>query len=118
MSAPTRNQVLSLYTSMLRTSRTFASYNFRNYFIRRTRQVFREHAGETDPARARQFLDEGLKELEVLRRAAVVNRLYEGPKLVVEKERLGRAAGLGGGGGGMEASVGGSGQPTGPQRVA
>ncbi|KZO94692.1 hypothetical protein CALVIDRAFT_538805 [Calocera viscosa TUFC12733] len=118
MSAPTRSQVLGLYTTMLRTSRTFASYNFRNYFLRRTKEKFRQYASETDPAKATQFFQEGVKELEVLRRAAVVNRLYEGPKLVVEKERLGRAAGFGGGGSGMEASVGGSGQPTGSQRVA
>ncbi|KZT60007.1 hypothetical protein CALCODRAFT_492997 [Calocera cornea HHB12733] len=113
MSAPTRSQVLGLYTTMLRTSRTFASYNFRNYFIRRTKEKFREHANETNPAKVSELYQDGMKELEVLRRAAVVNRLYEGPKLVVEKERLGRAAGLGGGGAGMEASVGGAGQPTG-----
>ncbi|EJU01328.1 hypothetical protein DACRYDRAFT_22505 [Dacryopinax primogenitus] len=118
MSAPTRAQILNLYTATLRTARTFSSYNFRNYFVRRTKESFRKNSDESDPAKVLELYQDGLKELEVLRRAAVVNRLYEGPKLVVEKERLGRAAGLGGGGAGMEASIGGGGQPTGSQNVA
>lgn len=46
-------------------------------------------------------------ELEVLKRAAEINRMYEGPKLVVEHARPITS----GGGAGMEASAGGGGQP-------
>ncbi|KAG8934824.1 hypothetical protein FRC03_009520 [Tulasnella sp. 419] len=101
MSAPSRNMIISLYGDLLRTSRSFASYNFRNYFIRNTRLRFRENLNEKDPVKIQQLYDEGRKELEVLTRAAVVNRLYEGPRLVVEKSKLR----VGGGGAGMEASA-------------
>lgn len=62
---------------------------------------------ERDPTRITQLYTEGLEELDVLKRAAIVNRLYEGPKLVVEKPRII----VGGGGAGMDAAVGGAGQP-------
>ena len=53
------------------------------------------------------FYDTESKELEVIKRAAEVNRMYEGPKLVVE-----HATPIeGGGGAGMEAAAGGGGQP-------
>jgi len=38
---PSRNAILGLYASMLRTSRSFSSYNFRHYFIQRTKDAFR-----------------------------------------------------------------------------
>lgn len=44
----------------------------------------------------------------MLKRSALLNRMYEGEKLVVEKPRII----VGGGGAGAEASVGGAGQPT------
>lgn len=39
---PTKQSLLHLYHSMLRTSQSFSSYNFRNYFVRRTKSTFRE----------------------------------------------------------------------------
>ncbi|KAF8324010.1 hypothetical protein DL93DRAFT_2070200 [Clavulina sp. PMI_390] len=107
VSAPSRHAVLSLYANMLRTSRSFASYNFRTYFVRNTRVKFRAAATETDPQRIQSFYDQMTNELAVLKRSAVVNRLFEGPKLVVEKPRVT----VGGGGAGMEAATGGAGQP-------
>ena len=38
---PSRQAVLSLYHNMLRTSQSFSSYNFREYFVRRTKDTFR-----------------------------------------------------------------------------
>lgn len=96
---PSRHATLTLYANLLRASRSFASYNFRTYFIRNTQSKFRAAASETDGARIRALYEEGVNDLKVLRRAAVVNRLYEGPKLVVEKPRVI----IGGGGSGMEA---------------
>ncbi|KAG8744525.1 hypothetical protein FRC10_009977 [Ceratobasidium sp. 414] len=106
MSAPTRSQILSLYGQLIRTSHSFSSYNFRNYFLRRTRSQFHEHAKLQDPAQIRRFYETGLKELDVLRRCATVNRLYEGPRLVVERKPI-----IDGGGAGAEAAAGGGGQP-------
>ncbi|KAG8843395.1 hypothetical protein FRB96_004062 [Tulasnella sp. 330] len=106
-STPSRTHITKLYSNLIRASRSFASYNFRSYFIRTTREKFRAHLHEADPSRITALYKEGLEELDVLRRAAITNRLYEGPKLVVEKPRLT----IGGGGSGMDTSVGGGGQP-------
>ena len=38
---PSREALLSLYHCMLRTSQSFSSYNFRHYFVRRTKETFR-----------------------------------------------------------------------------
>jgi hypothetical protein len=39
--APSREAILNLYNSTLRTARSFSSYNFRQYFVRRTQMSFR-----------------------------------------------------------------------------
>ncbi len=52
---------------MLRQSNRFAAYNFREYFKRRTRDMFREHRGERDEAKARELLAKARKDLEVLK---------------------------------------------------
>ncbi|KAG8893446.1 hypothetical protein FRC00_010512 [Tulasnella sp. 408] len=104
---PTPAQIKALYQSFIRTSRSFASYNFRSYFIRNSQEKFRAHLEEKDPQRITELYNKAQEDLAALKRAAVVNRLYEGPKLVVEKPR----PIVGGGGAGMEASAGGGGQP-------
>lgn len=53
------------------------------------------------------FYQRAEKELDVLRRAAIMNRLYQGERLVVEQPRII----VGGGGAGAEAGTGGAGQP-------
>lgn len=69
-------------------------------------------ASLTDQEKLSKFYQTALEDLKVLQRSALMNRMYEGEKLVVEKPRLI----IGGGGAGQEASVGGGGQPTsGPQ---
>ena len=61
------------------------TYNFREYAQRRTRDAFREHVNERDPARVREFLAKGKTELEMLRRQAIVSGFFTFDKLVVEK---------------------------------
>ncbi|KAF7329924.1 Complex 1 protein (Lyr family) protein [Mycena kentingensis (nom. inval.)] len=82
---PTRRSILNLYSSMLRTSRSFSSYNFRNYFVNRTKEKFRLLQAETDAERVRTMYADASSELAVLRRSAAVNRMYGGWKLAVEK---------------------------------
>ncbi|WVR04514.1 hypothetical protein IAU60_001518 [Kwoniella sp. DSM 27419] len=122
--APTLAQVQSLYHSTLTAAGRFTSYNFHNYFIRRTDRVFKpvldslappagheSPAGNVDPVKLGEFYQAQQKELEVIKRAAEVNRMFEGPKLVVEHARPITS----GGGAGMEASAGGGGQPVLPR---
>lgn len=69
-------------------------------------------AALTNEEKLSKFYQSALADLQVLQRSALMNRLYEGEKLVVEKPKLI----VGGGGAGAEASVGGGGQPiSGPQ---
>ncbi|KAH9947787.1 hypothetical protein B0H21DRAFT_737251 [Amylocystis lapponica] len=85
--APTKEALLQLYSSTLRTSRSFSSYNFREYFVRRAKSSFQEIQNESDPAKLSAFYNDKTKELQVLKRSAIVNQLYGGWRLVVEPEK-------------------------------
>ncbi|KWU44214.1 hypothetical protein RHOSPDRAFT_34227 [Rhodotorula sp. JG-1b] len=169
--AITRTHLLALYKEELRVAHSFASYNFKQYFLRRTRNKFRTElpalldaayanpassssgstvassssssssspsaeptsssisaisspssakenasspaAARTPEDRLREWYAESLSELAVMARSAIVNSMYEAPKLVVEGK--GRVMTAGGGGAGAEASYGGGGQPTNPE---
>ncbi|OQN96497.1 hypothetical protein B0A48_17070 [Cryoendolithus antarcticus] len=91
MTAP--SEALSLYRSLLRTSRQFASYNFREYAKRRTRDAFREHAGEKEERRVQELMQKGIKELQTLRRQTVVSQFFQLDRLVVEGGKEGKQKG-------------------------
>ncbi|KAI9310084.1 hypothetical protein BX666DRAFT_1870976 [Dichotomocladium elegans] len=81
----THAHVLSLYRSFLRSGKQFASYNFREYTLRRSRDAFRAHASETDPEKIAALIDKATKDLEVVKRQALISILYSsGDKLVIE----------------------------------
>jgi len=84
--APTREAVKSLYTSMLRTSQSFSSYNFRHYFVKRTKDSFQAMEAEKDTTKLAALYADAVKEHTVLKRSAIVNQLYGGWTLAVEKE--------------------------------
>lgn len=103
--APTKEALVHLYSSTLRASRAFSSYNFRQYFVRRTKGTFREiqvrfhlilcfridspncpEQNERDPAKLSAFYNDRIKELAVIKRSAIVNSLYGGWRLVVEEK--------------------------------
>jgi len=90
---PTRDALLHLYSLMLRSSRTFSSYNFRQYFVARTKSTFKEIQNESDPAKLSEFYNNTVKELAILRRSSIVNQLYGGMKLVVEQDKSGQKLG-------------------------
>jgi hypothetical protein len=133
-----RTHLLALYKEQLRVAHSFPSYNFKQYFLRRTRDKFRtelpaildsayaapssssassssstpipsptaalgsgESPARTSEERLREWYAESLSELAVMARSAIVNSMYEAPKLVVEGR--GRIMATGGGGAGAEA---------------
>jgi len=116
MSAPTLSQIQTLYKSTLSAASRFSSYNYRTHFLRRTDEVFKpfisslesssssSSSTKPDSSAINAFYEEHSEELEVLKRAAEVNRAFEGPKLVVEHPKLIQA----GGGAGAEASMSGT----------
>ncbi|KAI0050302.1 hypothetical protein FA95DRAFT_1487553 [Auriscalpium vulgare] len=90
---PSAKTILSLYASMLRTSRSFSSYNFREYFVRKTKMTFREIQNEEDPAKVSALYSQSVADLAVLKRSAIVNQLYGGWKLAVENQKPRRERG-------------------------
>ena len=113
MSNINRTHLLALFRALQRSSTKFSSYNFKYYFLRRNRLAFRDFLGlhavgkpsndskANDPQLLKEFYWNQRKELDVISRAAAVNRLFEGERLVVERPRLITS----GGGAGMEASA-------------
>mmetsp|Transcript_71284 Transcript_71284/g.149025 ORF Transcript_71284/g.149025 Transcript_71284/m.149025 type:complete len:91 (+) Transcript_71284:107-379(+) len=74
-------EVTRLYRQVLRSANSFADYNFRCYFQRRTREDFRTffaryQKGEIDDTAKAAFLKEGRHNAEVLHRQSVLSQLY------------------------------------------
>ncbi|KAF2488870.1 hypothetical protein BU16DRAFT_531916 [Lophium mytilinum] len=90
-------QVRSLYRSLLRQSRQFAAYNFREYAKRRTRDAFREHKGDAGERQIQELMQKGLKELQMLKRQTVISQFYQLDRLVVEGGKTGKQKGDEGG---------------------
>ncbi|POS78325.1 complex 1 protein [Diaporthe helianthi] len=78
------HQVRSLYRQLLRQSEQFASYNFREYAKRRTRDAFRENKTVHDQRKIQELVQKGLKELQMMKRQTVVGHFFELDRLVVE----------------------------------
>mmetsp|Transcript_16309 Transcript_16309/g.32623 ORF Transcript_16309/g.32623 Transcript_16309/m.32623 type:complete len:89 (-) Transcript_16309:174-440(-) len=78
-------EAVQLYRSLLRSSKLFSQYNFREYFLRRTREEFRAHRGESDAAKIAELIGRGKEELQVIHRQATLSTLFrENQKHVVE----------------------------------
>lgn len=60
-------QVRSLYRQLLRQSKQFAAYNFREYATRRTRDAFRDNKAVTEEGKVQELLAKGQKELQMLK---------------------------------------------------
>uniref|UniRef100_UPI00358F6D7D LYR motif-containing protein 4 n=1 Tax=Myxine glutinosa TaxID=7769 RepID=UPI00358F6D7D len=86
MASSSKLRVLGLYRALLRESRKFPSYNYREYAVMRVRDAFREHTGETDPNEIHRLLQKAQDTLEVIRRQVVIGHLYSSKKLVIEGE--------------------------------
>lgn len=69
-------RALSLYRGLLRHGSRFQQSNFRDYALRCTRETFRQHRKEADPARVEELLCKAEHELGVVQRQAVISRLY------------------------------------------
>ena len=55
------------YRQLLRQGSQFASYNFREYAGRRTKDAFREHKDITDEREIQELMQKGLKELQSMK---------------------------------------------------
>lgn len=62
----------------------FSNYYFREYSLRRTREDFRANRSLTDPKRITELLDYGRRNLAVVKRQALIGKLYGHQDMVVE----------------------------------
>ncbi|CAK7263780.1 hypothetical protein SEPCBS57363_000743 [Sporothrix epigloea] len=76
--------VLTLYRQLLRQAQQFPAYNFREYALRRTRDAFRDNKAETDPRRVQELVQQGLKDLQMMKRQSTMGNYYQTDRLVVE----------------------------------
>ncbi|GLT25232.1 hypothetical protein SLA2020_003760 [Shorea laevis] len=76
VAAPTRNEVLWLYRSLLRVARQFCDYNIREYTKRRTIDAFRHNQKLTDSSKVAAAFADGKAQLEVAKRQCIVYSLY------------------------------------------
>jgi len=81
---PSKTQILRLYRDLLKGANTFGYYNFRQYFARKVKDSFRQHAHITDRAEVASFYQEGLEQLTIMRRQALLNAEYKLAKTVIE----------------------------------
>jgi hypothetical protein len=59
--------VIIQFRSLLRQSSQFSNFNFRDYARRKTRDSFREHKNETEERRIQELIQDGLKNLRLLK---------------------------------------------------
>ncbi|CAN8009253.1 unnamed protein product, partial [Ixodes pacificus] len=69
--AASRREVLSLYKQLMRESGHFKSYIYRrsvSHALRRVRDLFKEHKAVQDKTEINELFQEGLKNLEIIKR--------------------------------------------------
>lgn len=81
-------QARSLYRQLLRVSQQFASYNYREYAMRKTRDSFRENQDLRDPAKIEELFQKGRKELTTMKRQTTISQFFHLNQLVVEKDKV------------------------------
>jgi len=87
MSASSANRaiVLSLYKQLLREGSKFPAYNFRMYTLRRARDAFKQHKNLSDESMIKSCINEGMNNLEIIKRQVIIGNLYKTDKLIIEK---------------------------------
>jgi hypothetical protein len=78
------NQALTLYRDLLRYSSRLASYNFRQYAIRRVRDGFLANRNISELGKIEAEISKGLEQLEVVKRQSAISQMYKNDRLVVE----------------------------------
>lgn len=83
----TSKEALTLYRNLLRYGSRIATYNFREYALRRTRDAFQASKDLTDQRKIQELFQKGYKELDVLKRQSTISQMYQGEKVIVEHDR-------------------------------
>jgi uncharacterized membrane protein len=79
-----RPQALRVYRQLMRNGRQYNDYNMREYIQRRVRDEFKANKTMSDAEQIDKCLDKARHELEVVKRQAIISRLYNHGKLIIE----------------------------------
>jgi len=79
-----RAPVLRAYRGLLREGSRYNNYNFREYILRRVKEEFRDNKTVQDPVEIEKLLQKAQQNLDVVRRQALISRLYPHQPLVLE----------------------------------
>jgi hypothetical protein len=79
-----RSAALSLYRTLLKMARKFSNYNFRSHAIRKIKHDFRMNQSLSDNVQIAHKLQDGSRQLEVLRRQTLLYQLYPEEASVME----------------------------------
>lgn len=82
-----KDKILKLYKALLKESSNFPAYNYRMYFLRRTRDKFQAYKNIANQEQVCQLYNEGVTELEVLKRQVLVSQLFKPDKLIIETQK-------------------------------
>ncbi|KAJ3580575.1 hypothetical protein NHX12_034371 [Muraenolepis orangiensis] len=85
MASSSRAQVIALFRGLIRESKKFPSYNFRNYALRRIKDGFREHRHVDNQKEMDQLLSGARESLALIRRQVSVGQMYSTQKTIVEQ---------------------------------
>lgn len=80
----TKQEILSLYKSLLSKSFKFDNYNFREYARRRVVDEFKFNKSLSSPEEITKFYNKGIDQLAMLTRQTTISQMYTFDKLVVE----------------------------------
>ncbi|KAJ6234018.1 hypothetical protein M0813_00652 [Anaeramoeba flamelloides] len=82
----TTKQLAQLKKTTVEEASKFTNYNFREYFKERANDLFDEFISknETNEELVKQFYDDRLSELEVIKRQVLIGKLYPEQKFVKE----------------------------------
>ena len=81
-----RRDVVKLYRALVRHSKMFADYNFREYALKRTRHGFETLRNESDPQVIKEAYYAGLNSLAMVKRQSTISQMFAAPPVVIEKE--------------------------------
>ncbi|XP_048731538.1 LYR motif-containing protein 4-like [Ostrea edulis] len=79
-------KAIQIYKILLRESRKFKSYNYREYAVRRVRDAFKEHKNEQDPKKITSLLKSAEENLDIIRRQVLIGEMYSEGSLIIESQ--------------------------------
>lgn len=77
-------QVLSLYKQLIKESRKFANYNYREYSLRKIRDTFRANKDVTSAETIEELVKKGEENLDLIKRQVTINQMYKTKPVILE----------------------------------